>query len=150
MIRLAFPHQRQEGSNACWAAIASSIATFYDPSTAWTQRRLLEAAEGTTFNRMWTADRALELTGNLAHRLERPLTWEELCHELVQERVVVARIRFAFGPGHLIALTGLMDDQQVEVSDPEVGVHACSYADLMDSYRSFGCWTHSYLSQPRK
>jgi hypothetical protein len=140
---------RQVGGNLCWAAVASAVSRFYAGPGGWTQERVAEAAFGGVHSRLWYAADALELCGVLADRLERPLSLAELAREIEGGRPVAARIRWDFGGGHVVLLTGCSAEGQVWVQDPEHGPSACAMADLTGGgYRGFGRWTHTYRTRP--
>lgn len=148
--RLPFHVERQEAPHGCWSAVASAVSRFYAPGGGGlTQEEIQARAGGDARNRIWYPDRALELAGCYAGKLPRALEPEELHDEIGGGRVVVARIAWSYGGGHLVALSGLSSAGEVWVDDPRYGPSPCPYPTLVGGeYLRFGRWTHSYLTRP--
>lgn len=145
-LRIEFDLERQRGARLCWAAIACSVARHYGlcvPSQTALARDVL-GWKGDSFADPATA---LRRVGVFRRRLARPLRWWEIQRELRLGRVVVVRIAWDFGGGHLIAVTGLSAKCWVTVADPERGVVRCKLATVRTRYRGWGRWKHTYLTR---
>ncbi len=147
--RLPFRVEPQEEPGLCWAAVASAVSRFYSPVRWWAQEQIARCGSGEDFMKHWYADKALALCGNLERKLTRPLTFAELTLQIEGGRVVVARVQWAFGGGHLVALSGVSSAGGVWVEDPKYGPGACRHRDLLaGEYLRFGWWSHSYTTRP--
>jgi len=146
---LDFALDVQRSAHVCWAAVAGAVAAFYDPETRWTQRAIIAQAFHADSNRFFYADRALKIVGNYAATVDGPLAFAELAGQIAQHRVVVARVQWSFGGGHLVALMGVSERREVLVADPMHGPSVCAHEALTSGeYLGWGKWTHSYLTRP--
>nr|AEH57227.1 putative integrase [Prochloron didemni P1-Palau] len=145
---LSFNLETQIQSHLCWAAVACSIAKFYDSNSIWTQESLVDHLLGEFKNRYFYAERALEVVKVFKSKLSRPLTFEEIKVEIQQSRIIAIRVSWAFGGGHLVALYGYTDDREVYIADPKYNVDKLDYHCLKEKYLTFGSWTHTYFTQP--
>ncbi len=146
--RLPFQVERQIRPHVCWAAIASAVSRFYSPDNYLTQEELIEQAFGQGANKFWYPEAALKLAGNYREKCARPLTFAELSAEIHNWRVVVVRIWWEFGGGHLVAIAGVSQQAELAVEDPMNGPSICPYDVFIQKYLGAGRWSHSYLTQP--
>ena len=146
--RLPFQLQRQLRPHLCWAAVASAVAHFYAPERCLSQEELVARAFEHGANRFWYADQALIHAGVYRDSLKRPLTFPELAAEIHRQRIVVVRIWWEFGGGHLVAVSGVSDHEEVAVEDPLYGSSEYPYLEFTERYRGWGSWSKTYLTQP--
>jgi peptidase C39-like protein len=150
---LDFVLPRQEGESWCWAACATGVSTYFDPSNGWTQCSVAEAA----LSRSDCCDqgacdhpshvyRALEATGNLALRHEGPVSREVLIAELKLGRPVVVRIQYP-DVGHFVVIDGYGTMDTVHVRDPaDESSRKLRIGALERHYNRTGTWSHTYFT----
>lgn len=158
--RLAFVMQGQQQTQWCWAANATSVAAFYDPSTTWTQCGLVNDELGqstccsnggsSACNKPWYLDKALQRVGHLDTWSSGAATFGDVRTEIDSGRPLGVRIGWSGGGGHFLMIDGYLDDttHRVAVDDPWFGASDITYATLVSSYQGSGSWTHSYETQP--
>lgn len=154
-----FLMQHQKQTQWCWAAVTSSVATFYRQS-AWTQCRVVSTGLGqgaccsggdsSSCNRPWYLDKALAGVGSLSSFAAGALTLADLGAEIDQGRPVAVRVGWATGGGHFLSLSGCSDQNVVDVQDPWYGKSTVDYNAFRLRYQGGGRWTHSYRTMPRK
>lgn len=98
---VTFTMQSQQQSNWCWAAVAASVADYYDPPSGWTQYTVVNAVNGrtdcchfptsTACNCPGSVADALTATGNLAS-VGGPVSKETIIGELQAGRPTAARV----------------------------------------------------------
>lgn len=145
-LRLEFDLERQRGARLCWAAIACSLARHYGlraPSQAALAREIL-GRKGDSFA---DPESVLRRIGVFRRKLSRPLRLAEVRRELRRGRVVVVRIAWDFGGGHLIAITGVGPKGWLTVADPERGSARFKFATVRKCYRGWGRWKQTYLTR---
>jgi hypothetical protein len=155
---LGFTVQHQRQTQWCWAAVTSSVATYYK-SPSWTQCRLANlqlgqsscCAGGSTAecNRPWFLDKALDQVGNLSEFTTAPLTLPQIVAELDAGRPIGVRIGWGGGGGHFVAIGGYSQDV-VDVHDPWFGNSSIDYLAFRSRYQGNGRWTHSYRTTPKE
>ena len=156
---LPFALQRQQQTNWCWSACATSASLFYAPTSTWAQCKLVSAelAVGTccqdgssaACNQPYYLNRALTRTGNLAAMRAGRLAWNDLRTEIVAGRPVMARVGWSGGGGHFVVLTGyrwISGRAAVDIQDPWSGSSTLPVDDFAGNYKGSGTWTHTYLT----
>jgi hypothetical protein len=159
--RLAFVIEHQRHSNWCWAAVAASIASFYEAATRWSQCAVADAelrrsdccgAGGSgACNVGGYLRTALALVGHLDDWIQASSTFAAVIVEIDGGRPLCARTRWVGGGAHFVALFGYNGAggpsgvDLVSVGDPGYGNSDVSYAEFRDGYRGSGTWTHSYI-----
>jgi len=159
--QLAFTIQHQRHSNWCWAAVAASIASFYDAATRWSQCAVADAELGRSdccgaggsgaCNVGGYLRTALTLVGHLDDWTPVSSTLAAVMVEINGGRPLCARIRWVGGGAHFVAVFGYnaagrsSGADLVSVGDPWYGNSDISYAEFRDAYRGSGTWTHSYI-----
>jgi len=160
-VLLDFAIPQQERDNWCWAACASGVARFYDDTTAWTQCGIANAVlgrsdccvDGGQCDEAAAVYKALNATGNLAWKLDRPATRDELLRELGQGRPIVARIQWphreGYPEGHFVVIDGYRPPGLFRVQDP-AGQRTLELRldRLMHRFDALGWWSHSYGTSP--
>jgi hypothetical protein len=155
---LAFSIQAQQRTNWCWAAVAVSVATYYDPATHWTQCLLANAELGRddccedipVCNVASYLDTALERVGHLREWETSPASFEGVVEEVDAGNPLCARIEWPNGRGHFVALIGYaraggrVAADEVVVADPHLGVTRWEYARFRKVYRHGGIWDESF------
>ncbi|TFI57030.1 hypothetical protein E2493_17200 [Sphingomonas parva] len=145
-LRLDIAVEPQRRRHECWAAVASAVSRHYRGAGGLDQDAVV-AAVGLPPNRFCDAGLALAAAGVLAGQRDEALTIVDLEREIAAGRIVVARIRWSFGGGHLVALSGLSSIGRVSLHDPRYGPSIWSHRDLVEGrYRTFGRWTGSYFT----
>ena len=156
-VRLTMEPQLQ--SEWCWAACSTSVSHFYDAASTWTQCDVVNAELAQTgccengssgaCNQPWYLDRALRRTNHFDNRRKGPASISELRSQLDAGRPVGARIGWAGGGGHFVAISGCLDDATgvLEVRDPIYGTSEISMANFRSSYQGSGSWTHTYYTR---
>jgi Papain-like cysteine protease AvrRpt2 len=151
--------QHQEQTNWCWAATAASVSAFFNPSTTWTQCKIVNAELGRTgcctngsssyCNISWYLDRALTRTGNFVSMSWGTGTMSDVKNEIDNNRPLGVRIGWSGGGGHFVALDGYSQTfNMVAVDDPWYGASDVDLAVFQTSYQGSGSWTHSYRVKP--
>lgn len=155
--QLDFVCERQVQSNWCWAAVAVSIARYYRADSHWTQCALASAELGPAVccsspapcNTPWYLDSALGRVGHAdGGAAPGVLTLAELASELGAGQPVAVRIGYFGGGGHFVVVEGAdLDEEMLDVEDPNDGPVHLSYAALRDEYLGAGAWTHTYRTR---
>lgn len=158
--RLNVGMQTQQQTQWCWAAVATSVAGFYDASTTWTQCSVVNAELGQTTcctsgssaacNKPWYLDLALTRVGHFDTWSAGAMSFADVRAEIDAGRPLGVRIGWSGNGGHFLVIEGYRNDanQQVAVDDPWYGASDLTYATLSTSYQGSGTWTHSYETQP--
>ena len=167
---LQFAIQKQEHSNWCWAAVAVSVADFYDKTSRRqcdlvNQRRGLKTCcsepDGSDTKRCDQPDHLEQALSDLNHFSEQVgvLTFREVQNEIVLGRVMGIRIAWPPPPpqdhvGHAITLDGYYvtdsGERYVIGKDPAPGD---SFAMLYDEFKSHygdnrdGTWHLTYRTK---
>jgi hypothetical protein len=113
---LAFTMHAQQQSNWCWAAVGTSVAQFYTPSS-WPQQCDLASQElgqtccpaGTNPSACdvpWYLDRALQRVGHLKTWANGAQPMATIQGEINGNRPLGVRIGWSSGGGHFVALSG--------------------------------------------
>ena len=151
---LNFRTQKQILDNWCWAAVTSGISLYYDPNSKWFQNnlaaRLIDpscigvntnavTAALVTCNVTLDIARALQLTGNFAGDLFRPLTFGEVVQQINLHFPVCCQIVFSGSQtSHFVVIYGYQA-ANVVIGDSQAGIFSISYTDFLSSYRG-GSW----------
>ena len=162
---LPFTMQPQAQTNWCWAAVAVSVAAFFDAATRATQCSLANGelrrqdccgkGGGRSCNLYGYLASALNRVGRLrVWRPSRAATPNEMQAEVDGSRPLCLRIAWASGGAHFLALIGYLPDgvapirNLVMVADPRWGVSVLPYDVLRKAYRQEGRWTDTYFTRP--
>ena len=161
----SFPLQHQEQSNWCWAALAVSVAQYYDPETPWTTQCDLAGTEigvnccptGTDpshCNVPLTLPRGLNRVGHYAGRIsDRPAKRIQIKEEIDAGRPLCAAISFA-GTSivHFVVISAYSwtpTSFTVTVEDPISGHWTDLHLDDLktDYGADHGFWTFTYWTE---
>ena len=151
------PTQIQKKTLWCWAAVASSVDAFSNPTSKWDQCHVVKAvlkispcckkpSAATSCNQQESLSKALRTINRLNTMLDYPVEFEVVEEELVAQRPVCARIAWDTGGAHFVFIDGCWpDDQWIMVWDPMHGHSKLAYEEFKTAYRAIGQWTNSYL-----
>jgi hypothetical protein len=140
--RLSLEVQPQQGDLLCWAAVAASVSTFFNPQSVWTQcavaSRVLNVPgccqSVAPCNQDSFLESAFQVTANLAAPPSFRLTFPQIKGEIDQQRPIGIRIAFGISVGHFVVLSGYDDtdagQETVMLSDPAGVDNTVFYTDL--------------------
>jgi len=153
---LAFVMHHQEQTNWCWAAVATSVAGFYESNDGGAQCELVNAERGLAkccasgsdddCNVAWYLDKALTRVGHFRDLSEAKAPWDTVTTEVDANHPLGVRIEWNGGGGHFVIVAGY-DGEMLEIRDPWWGDSSVAYDSFPDSYQGSGSWTHSYRTQ---
>jgi hypothetical protein len=155
--RIPFVMQIQQQTMWCWAAVATSVTLYFNPTPGWTQCQVASATLGMPdccgvppaqgCNIPNYLDRALTTVNHFSRMTPGQITSAALDAELVGLRPVGARIQWAGGGGHFVALAGVLLGASVYVGvvDPWFGPSDVALSALSGSYQGSGTWDTTYF-----
>jgi Papain-like cysteine protease AvrRpt2 len=168
---LAFNMQGQCHTNWCWAALAASVAAFYDKLSAFTQCVVANLELGRNdccdvpchtdnvgFNQIHEPGAAL----NRVDCLDREMRNQIASRAQVQQEIDAGRplcLRTVWSKGnaaggaHALAIVGYFaDSDTLALEDPWFGpTHDIPYDQFCTNYKDFGGkWTDTYYTMPAK
>ena len=148
-----------KASKWCWAAVAISVARYYNPNYPLYQCHLATIYFGMP---LWICcndkslcnfgghlDEALDMVGHL-------WDWDNCSTSLVRIFVEIGggwpigvRIAWYKGGAHYVVITGFSTNGFVKVHDPATGGYSwVDYDIFIVAYKFKGYWTHSYYTTP--
>jgi len=156
--RLDFHMQYQQQRNWCWAAVATSVAQFYDPASAWTQCALANGELGRDdccgpgasgpCNVYGYLDSSLDRVGRLDHWSPGTATFAQSQAETDGGRPLGVRTAWSGGGSHFLCIIGYqIIDNMLAVDDPFFGRSDVDYATFAGSYQGSGKWTDTYYTR---
>jgi hypothetical protein len=151
---LNFRTQKQILDNWCWAAVTSGVSFFFNPGSRWIQSalaaRLINSScvgidtinagiASETCNVILDVARSLQLTGNFAGSLMRPLSFAEVVKQINDGFPICCQIVFpGFDTSHFVVLYGYQA-ADVVVGDSQAGIFSLPYNTFLINYRG-GAW----------
>jgi Papain-like cysteine protease AvrRpt2 len=170
MAAIDFEMQQQQHSNWCWAAVAVSVARYFDPDSKWCQCRLASrmakreklkvsgcgtCREATGVpkkcNQPWYLQKALRIVKMLKGKPKgAPLSYRKTRQLIKAGRPVCARILWGQGPdAHFVAITGCFKtksgERWVDVEDPDSGSSTWLHEEFRKNYQyAQGQWVDTY------
>lgn len=158
---LDFRMQHQSHSNWCWAAVATSVARFYDSKSNWTQCRVanrslgMRSCCGKGVGRKCNSIGHLQDTLKLVGHGERPayiegkISFSRARREIDAGRPVGVRTQWRGSEiGHVLAIVGYHSGlEMLTVVDPTYGKSHVHYRVFCRDYRGSGKWTRSYYTK---
>jgi hypothetical protein len=156
--RLNFQMQHQQQTNWCWAAVSTSVALHYNPSSGWTQCTVADGELGrtdccgsgasTSCNVYGYLNTALSRVGHLDHMDGSVAPFQSVDREIDAGRPIGIRVAWSGGGAHFLAIIGYLEDVKnyVSVDDPIYGKSDLNYDTLKTSYQGSGTWTHTYYT----
>jgi len=151
----------QEQPNWSWAALGASIGNLLGTGR-WTQCQVATGCRSQPHdccgrrgpcNVYGYLDRALAFTGALARVLEGRVPPAVIAHEIGRGGPVCARLGWAGGGAHFVALTGCSgreadpDLTTVCLEDPLYGASVLALADFPAQYQGGAAWTTTYYTK---
>jgi hypothetical protein len=157
---LEFGIQHQLHSNWCWAAVATSVALFYDPKSKWTQCRVANRSlgmkgccggVGRKCNKIGHLQDTLQLVGHGERPpyIEGKVSFSRAREEIDAGRPVGVRTQWRGSEiGHVLAIVGYHSGlAMLTVEDPTYGRSYVHYRVFCRDYRGSGRWTRSYYTK---
>ena len=151
---LNFRTQKQILDNWCWAAVTSGVSFYFNPNSQWIQSalaaRLISSscagidttnadAASDTCNSTLDIARSLQLTGNFAGSLLRPLSFNEVVQQINNGFPICCQIVFSgFDISHFVVIYGYQS-AEVVIGDSQAGIFSIPYNTFLTSYRG-GTW----------
>jgi hypothetical protein len=156
--RLDFMMQYQQQTNWCWAAVATSVALFYDPASTWTQCAVANGELGRSdccgtgasgpCNVYGFLGSSLTRVGHLDHSTGSTTSFAGTAAEIDGGRPLCLRTAWSGGGAHFLAIIGYRTlGNMLAVDDPWYGKSDVAYGTFTTSYQGSGSWTHSYFTQ---
>jgi hypothetical protein len=157
-IVIPFEVQPQTESEWCWAAVSTSIAHFYTPSSKVTQCQVVNQQIGRTdccvnpgsnnCNQPGFLDQALQFVGHLDSDKGQG-TYQDAVGALNSGRPPCIRIGWAGGGGHFIGVNGCQPNDLLSVTDPIYGDSLVTYQTFTTGkYEGSGTWTNTFFTKP--
>jgi hypothetical protein len=153
--------QSQQQPNWCWAAVATSVAQFYNSATSWTEQCDLASAElvksccpagsNAACDIPWYLDSALARVGHYNTYGTGPAPLPIIKTEIDNNRPLGVRVAWSGGGAHFVAISGYATSPGGDVVTIDDPIHARStllLSTFQSSYRGTGSWTHSYWTKP--
>ncbi|MBI3515605.1 MAG: hypothetical protein HY060_16335 [Proteobacteria bacterium] len=155
---LDFPLQHQQLINWCWAAIATSVAHYYQPHAPWTQCKVANAELGRRdccsvaghrrCNVIGHLVQSLRIVHHLAQHRRAKSTFRQTERELFAGRPLAARVAWDGGGAHYVTIVGYQPERRMlAIDDPYYGRSHVPYGMFCRSYRDHGVWTDSYCTK---
>jgi len=151
---LNFRTQKQILGNWCWAAVTSGVSFYFNPNSRWIQSALAArlinsscsginalnvATASDTCNSTLDVARSLQLTGNFAGDLVRPLFFNEVVGQINKGFPICCQIVFpGLDTSHFVVLYGY-SGSNVIIGDSQAGIFTIPYTTFLESYRG-GNW----------
>ena len=166
MPSIDFKMQKQEHSDWCWSAVATSVDRYFDANSAWCQCRLaskmakIEKLKVTTCgscqkrkpipeacNRPWYLEKALKIV----HRLRgkpRPgfLSFSQILKKIEAGRPICVMVLWGKeAVGHYVVISGCTKgrhgERWVDIEDPYAGSSTWLYEEFRSNYQYYqGKW----------
>lgn len=161
---VGFSMQPQCHTNWCWAAVAASVARFFDAASPWTQCKVADKDLGRTdccnfqchapnvpsaINRQNSLGSPLNRVRCLARTSASIASRAALTTELAAGRPVGARTEWEGGGSHFVMITGYSGATgTLRIEDSFAGPSDVDYETFCTSYTiSSGQWTDSYFTK---
>jgi hypothetical protein len=167
-----FEIQYQQKTNWCWAALAVSVAKFYDTSFKHSQCDIANGELGRSDCCETSKDDPCNVYGHLMsslHRVEHFEEWHvrrpsksknlqeqirryvqtEIKQEIDDGRPLCGRIIWAGGGAHFLAIYGYATDSElsgVAIADPWWGLSDLDWEDFPIRYRTGAVYTDTYYT----
>lgn len=149
--------QRQEQSNWCWAAVATSVGLLLETGR-WTQcdtaSRCFSPARSCCgdperCNEYGYLDKALDQTMSLDFHENAPAKQKRIKRHIEEGRPVCTRVAWDANGAHFMAITGYSldddDEMTITIQDPQHGICSMRLSDYPGRYPAgSGTWTHTY------
>jgi ABC-type bacteriocin/lantibiotic exporter with double-glycine peptidase domain len=125
-----FSMQQQEHDHWCWAAVATSLARFYDSATKWKEQCTVanahlqrsdccSAAAAEECNVARIMEEVLQTVGLFREWHIGPKPFDAVCEAIDDNRAIVCRIVWSGDGGHFVVITGYDRGREtIVVHDP--------------------------------
>jgi hypothetical protein len=162
---LAFENQLQERTNWCWAAVAASVARYYDSHSPFTQCSIAsgELRMDCACSGEKTKEDPCNVYGYLMSSLFRvghfnkwiarqPATCDQVHEEIEGGQPLCARIVWYGGGAHLVTIAGYADEGSdhaiggLAIADPWWGLSDIDFEDFPKGYINCGSCTDNYYT----
>ncbi|MFP6735327.1 MAG: papain-like cysteine protease family protein [Rhodospirillales bacterium] len=157
MTELTINMWSQEQTNWCWAAVSTSVALYYNEKSHWRQCIIVNTQLAQTTccvkgdtkacDQPSSLTTALTTTGNLNKMTPSSISLSAVNTEINAKRPIGARIDWGDGSAHVMAITGSLVNDIVQIKDPFSGETKMSYTQFRDNYQGSGTWSHSYTTK---
>jgi hypothetical protein len=164
-LQLNFTVQRQTQDQWCWAALAASIAAYYEPASTATQCLLANWAFGQTTccidgstpscNQPSSPGGAIDHLHCLFGATGR-IGFGDVRNQIVASKPIGIRILWSEGSasvGHALSIYGYgagnqpADQTTIDISDPWYGESVVNFQNFPANYHAGEAWTHTYLTK---
>ncbi len=171
MPSIDFAMQRQEHSDWCWSAVASSVDHYFNKRSKWCQCRLasrmaeIEKLKVRTCggcktrkplpqacNRPWYLQRALRIVRRLHGKPKRgALSFSKIEKIIKKRRPICVMIQWGASPiAHFVVISGCgkarNGDKWVDIEDPDSGRSTWLYKEFRSNYQyGHGRWLYTFL-----
>lgn len=155
---------QRPNANWCWAAVASSVDSFFTPRSFSAQCAVSRLVHGHSkccdvptpdeCDQPDSLTTALKKVRHHKSTLSRPLSLADVLDEIDNDRVVCVRIvwRDSTNGAHFVVISayGLAasGDHWLVIDDPLYGQSYMPYSQFRDDYRGEGFWSDSYRVKP--
>ena len=160
---LDFRMQHQLHTNWCWAAVATSVALYYNAKSKWTQCGVVNRTlgmksccgkRGRKCNKIGHLQDSLKLVGHgddgePPRFIKGKIPFSHVRREIDAGRPVAVRTQWHGSEiGHVLAIVGYHSGlEMLTVDDPTYGRSHAHYRVFCRDYRGSGKWTRSYCTK---
>jgi hypothetical protein len=171
MPAINFKIEKQEHSDWCWAAVASSVDRYFNPKSPWCQCRLasrmakLEKLKVRTCgncktrrptaeacNQPWYLQKALKIVGRLKGQpLPGPLSFSKIRKTLEAGKPVCVMVLWGKGPeAHFVVISGCVKgahgERWLDIEDPDMGSATWLFEEFRSNYQYYkGRWNFTFM-----
>ena len=159
-----FTMQPQERTQWCWAAVAASVAGYYDATKPPSQTDVAGAQLG---RNDCSQDNRCNIDGYLMAALRQvghlkewdiltPTTEERIYFEVDGRRPLCARLVWSFGTAHFVTIIGYAPRDVPEnhaglaIADPFWGLSDIDHEDFPSLYAYGATWTDTYFTELKR
>lgn len=162
---MSYPLREQSQDYWCWAAVASSVRNFFEPSNTLSQCQVATqtlneyespghacCSDPAPCNLPYFLDRALTITGHFNRTHPAPLSWEEVKEQIDLDLPLCAYLE-ASSSAHYVVISGCTRYQSglktLHVCDPDdnwLGEREVLYDNFLLNYMHTGLqWKATFL-----
>jgi ABC-type bacteriocin/lantibiotic exporter with double-glycine peptidase domain len=155
--KLAFTIQPQHQSEWCWAAVAASIANFYEGNNKLKQCDIVnkmlildtccDDGSSDSCNQQFHLEPTLQRIRHLQRSQPGQPDFAAVVAEMTAGRPLAVRILWSEGGGHVVVVYGVTDDRKVHIADP-----ATPHDEILVPfdgfvYKDIGTWDGSLFTR---
>ncbi|MCH2487845.1 MAG: hypothetical protein MK010_08910 [Erythrobacter sp.] len=139
--------ERQQQSNWCWTAAATSVGNYLSPGAGFAQCAIASICLGTndccvapsSCNRPGRLDTALKAVGRFHRIWAARLSFHQTAREIKADRPVGVRVQWNGGGGHFVMLTEYFNVVgAIVVDDPHYGRSIMRFASFPARHQTGG------------